>query len=186
MLDQPYSPMTIRFFILQAHYRSSMDFSNDALKASEKGLQKLMNAITLTDKLKASPESTIDVNSLRGKCYDAMNDDLNTPGLLSCLFEGVRYINSVNDGTETVSAEGLEILKSIFRTFVYDILGLKDETETKEDDGLKEKLMKIIIGLRQEARDNKDFKTSDKIRDELKKAGITLKDRKEGVDWEIE
>lgn len=98
----------------------------------------------------------------------------------------MRYINSVNDGTETVSAEGLEILKSIFRTFVYDILGLKDETETKEDDGLKEKLMKIIIGLRQEARDNKDFKTSDKIRDELKKAGITLKDRKDGVDWEIE
>lgn len=187
MLDQPYSPMTIRFFILQAHYRSSMDFSIDALKASEKGLQKLMNAITLTDKLKTSPVSTIDVESLRGKCYEAMNDDLNTPGLLSCLFEGVRYINSVNDGTETVTAEGLETLKSMFRTFVYDILGLKEETEkTKEDDGMMKKLMKIIIGLRQEARSNKDFKTSDMIRDELKKAGIMLKDRKDGVDWELE
>ncbi len=186
MLDQPYSPMTIRFFILQAHYRSTVDFSNDALKASEKGLQKLMNAATLAEKLKASPESSLDIKSLREKCYDAMNDDLNTPGLLSCLFEGVRYINSVNDGNETLNAADIDALKSFFRTFVFDILGLRDEAEAKGNEKLTGELMKIIIGLRQEARENKDFRTSDKIRDELKKAGIVLKDRKEGVDWEVE
>src|SRR5690606_29510403 len=108
------------------------------------------------------------------------------PGLLSCLFEGVRYINSVNDGNETLNAADIDALKSFFRTFVFDILGLKDEAETKDDEKLTGELMKIIIGLRQEARENKDFRTSDKIRDELKKAGIVLKDRKEGVDWEVE
>ena len=186
MLEQAYSPMTIRFFILQAHYRSTVDFSNEALQAAEKGLQRLFKGLETLAKLKPSESSTVDINDLKKKCYDAIDDDLNSPVLLSYLFEGVKYINQVNDGTEKLNAEDLESLKNLLHTFVFDILGLDAGSESGGDLKLTGELMNIIIGLRQDARAKKDFTTSDKIRDELKKAGVILKDKKEGVEWEKE
>jgi cysteinyl-tRNA synthetase len=186
MLEQPYSPMTIRFFILQAHYRSTVDFSNEALLAAEKGFQRLFKGIETLKKLNPSDSSTVNINELSKKCYEALDDDLNSPVLLSHLFEGVKYINSVNDGTEKLNSSDLDSLKSLFGTFVYNILGLKDEAEDKIDEKLTGELMKIIIDLRQNAKLNKDFKTSDKIRENLKVAGVILKDKKDGAEWEIE
>ncbi len=186
LLQQKYSPITVRFFVLQAHYRSTIDFSNEALQAAEKGLQKLIKASVTLKNLKASPESTLDIENLRSKCYEAMNDDLNSPLLLSYLFEGVKYINSVNDGTEKLTSEDIELLDNIFQSFVYDILGLKDEGTGAGDEKLSGELMNIIIGLRQDARNKKEWGTSDKIREELKKAGIVLRDVKEGVEWHRE
>lgn len=186
LLQQKYSPITVRFFVLQAHYRSTIDFSNEALQAAEKGLQKLIKASVTLKNLKASPESTLDIENLRSKCYEAMNDDLNSPLLLSYLFEGVKYINSVNDGTEKLTSEDIELLGNIFQSFVYDILGLKDEGTGADDEKLSGELMNIIIGLRQDARNKKEWGTSDKIREELKKAGIVLRDVKEGVEWHRE
>jgi len=186
MLDQPYSPMTVRFFVLQAHYRSTVDFSNEALQAAEKGFQRLFKGIETLKKLNPSDVSTVDINQLRKKCYEAMDDDLNSPVLLSHLFEGVKYINSVNDGSERLNNSDLDSLKNIFSTFVFEILGLKNEAESKNDEKLTGELMKIIIDLRQNAKLNKDFKTSDKIRENLKEAGVILKDKKDGAEWERE
>ena len=186
MLDQPYSPMTVRFFILQAHYRGTIDFSNEALQAAEKGLQKLIKGIETLKKLKPADRSTVDISGLRKKCYEALNDDMNSPVLLSQLFEGVKYINSVNDGTEKLNGDDLDLLKKLFNTFVFDILGLMDETEDKSNEKLTDELIKIIISLRQDAKAQKDFGTSDKIRKDLKNAGVILKDKKDGVEWEIE
>ena len=183
-LEKAYSPMTIRFFILQAHYRSTIDFSNEALQAAEKGFQKLMKAIESLSKLKPSDHSNVDIIKLKEKCYEALDDDLNSPVLLSHLFEGVRIVNSIIDGSEKIDASGLESLKELFNTFVFEILGLKDEDTGTGDEKLTDDLMKIIIELRQAAKNNKDWTTSDKIREELNKIGITLKDRKGGVDWE--
>jgi len=186
MLEQPYSPMTVRFFILQAHYRSTVDFSNEALHAAEKGLQRLFKGIETMNKIKASDSSTFDVTDLRKKCYEALDDDLNSPVLLSHLFDGVKNINSIHDGTEKLNGPDLESLKQLFNTFVFDILGLKDETEGMGDEKLTGDLMKIIIGLRQDAKNRKEWSLSDKIRNDLKNAGIILKDLKEGADWEFE
>jgi cysteinyl-tRNA synthetase len=185
-LEQAYSPMTIRFFMLQAHYRSTLDFSNEALKAAEKGFQKLMKAVESLNKLKPSEHSTTDVIKLKEKCYEALDDDLNSPVLLSHLFEGVRIVNSVIDGIEKIDAPGLVSLKTLFNTFVFEILGLKDETTVMGDEKLTGDLMKIIIDLRQAAKNNEDWPTSDKIRNELKNAGVVLKDMKEGAEWERE
>ncbi len=184
LLQQAYSPMTIRFFILTAHYRSTVDFSNEALIAAEKGLRKLMKAVQTLLSLKPSSDSTVDIASLRKGMYDAMNDDLNTPLLLAQLFEGVKYINSVNDGTDRISKSDLEDLQSLFNIFVSDILGLKDETAGEGNEKLTSDLMNIIIGLRQDARNKKEWAVSDHIRNELKKAGIVINDTKEGVTWE--
>lgn len=184
LLGQAFSPMTVRFFILQAHYRSTLDFSNEALTAAGKGYQKLMKAIETLNNLKPSVSSTVVVDDLSLRCADAMNDDLNTPILISHLFDGVRIINSVNDGTERIDEKGIESLRKLFDDFVFQILGLRDETKDSKADDLADDLMKIIIDLRQEARTKKDFGTSDKIRDELKEAGVILKDTKEGVNWE--
>ena len=186
MLEQAYGPMTVRFFILQAHYRSTVDFSNEALQAAEKGFQRLMKGIETLRKLKSSDKSTVDISGLRKRCYEAMDDDLNTPVLLSHLFEGAKYINSVNDGSETLDSDDLESLKKLYSTFVFDILGLKDEAECKNDEKLTGELMKIIIDLRQEAKNRKEWAASDKIRSDLKSAGIVIKDRKDGADWERE
>jgi len=185
VLKQAFSPMTIRFFILQAHYRSTVDFSNEALLAAKKGLQKLMKAVETLEKLKSSSDnSTFDVANLKKKCYEALDDDLNSPILLSHLFDGVKYINSVFEGIEKIDASSLKSLKELYNTFVFEILGLKDESTGKNDEKLAGDLMKIIIDLRQNSKNNKDFSTSDKIRNELNQIGITLKDRKDGVDWE--
>ena len=186
LLQQPFSPMTIRFFILQAHYRSTVDFSNEALQAAEKGLQKLMKAVETISKLKVSDSSTLDINQLKEKCYEALNDDLNSPVLLSHLFEAVKFINSVADGNEKIDRHGLEALKELFNTFVFDILGLKDETKGKDEEVLTSELINIIVDLRQDAKNRKEWEASDKIRQTLKNLGIIIKDRKDGADWERE
>ena len=184
-LTKAYSPMTIRFFILQAHYRGTQDFSNEALLAAEKGLKRLMQSFETIKKLKSSATSTSDIKKLQQNCYDAMNDDLNSPILIANLFEAVRIINSVKDNTETITADDLELLQKILSDFAIDILGLKDENVAANNDVVDD-LMNLIIQLRQNARTNKDYATSDKIRDELAKVKIVVKDTKEGVVWNFE
>ena len=185
LLVQSYSPMTIKFFILQAHYRSTVDFSNEALQASEKGLDRLMKAAGTLKKLKPSGTSTININKWIENCYESLNDDINSPLLLSSLFEAVRYINSVYEGTEKINEADLDGLKKMYSTFVFDILGLKDETAGMGNEKLTGDLIKMILDIRQEAKDRKEWGTSDKIREELNKLGVTIKDRKDGADWEI-
>lgn len=186
LLQQAYSPMTIRFFILQAHYRSTVDFSNEALSAAGKGLRRLMKAAAALRNLKPSKDSSLDIASVGRGYYEAMNDDLNTPLLLSRLFDSIRYINSVNEGTDRISGSDLETFRSLFSTFVFDILGLKDESADRDDEKLTSDLMKIIIDLRQDARNRKEWEVSDHIREELKKAGIVLNDTREGMTWSRE
>jgi len=186
LLEQAYSPMTVRFFILQAHYRSTMDFSNEALKAAEKGYQRLMKAITTLDKLTPSENSTVDVGALSKKCYDSMNDDLNTPVLLSYLFDGVKYINSVSDGSEKLNTSDLQSLKKLYHNIVSDILGLRDEAKSTNEERLTGELINLIIRLRQEAKDRKEWEISDRIRAELNRLGVLVKDKKDGAEWEIE
>jgi len=184
LLEKPYSPMTIRFFILQAHYRSTLDFSNEALQAAEKGLKKLFAAINAIEKLPLSDKSTSSIPELRQKCYEAMNDDFNSPIAIAHLFEGVRIINSVKDKSETLTKEDSEILKMTMYDFVFEILGLKEE-EAGASGKLTEGLMKTIIAVRQKARENKDFATSDMIRDRLAELSIKIKDTKDGAEWTI-
>lgn len=185
LLEQAYSPMTIRFFILQAHYRSTLDFSNDGLKAAEKGMSKLLNAAEVLAKLKTATTTTSDVKALRAACYDAMNDDFNTAITIANLFEAVRIINSVNAGTETINPEDLDILKKTYHDFVYDILGLKDEAKADNND--MDGVMQMLLRMRADAKANKDFATSDKIRNELAALGIKIKDEKDGmVTWSKE
>ena len=183
LLEKAYSPMAIRFFILQAHYRSTLDFSNEAIQAAEKGFKRLMAAMQTLEKLKPGSKSDSNIQALNQACYDAMNDDFNSPVVIAQLFEGVRIINSVNDGHESITAEDLELLKSTFSDFVNHILGLLPEEVGQRD--LIDKLVQTIITLRRQAREAKDYKTSDLIRDELSKIGISLKDSKEGTSWEI-
>ncbi len=181
-LDQPYSPMTIRFFILQAHYRSTVDFSNDALKAAHKGMTRLFDAVHLAGKLKPSAQSSVDVRSFGQKCYAAMDDDLNTPVAIAHLFELAKIINQVNDGKERLTEEDIKWLQSFLNTFVYDILGLKDE-KSEDNSELIGYLMETILKIRQEAKARKDYATADRIRDELSKLNIVIKDTKEGATW---
>lgn len=182
-LEKAYSPMAVRFFILQAHYRSTLDFSNEALQASEKGLQRMFAAIKSLPQLKTSGDKSVYAAELRQKCYSALNDDLNSPILIAHLFDGVRYINAVKDGHENIHAEDLEIIKEIFSTFVDGVLGLKDETASESDSGLIEGLVNMILEMRLDAKNRKDFAASDNIRNELTKLGIEVKDRKDGFDW---
>ena len=186
LLLQAYSPMTIRFFILQAHYRSTIDFSNEALQAAEKGFLKMMKAVESLTKIKPSEKSTVDVIKLKEKCYEALDDDLNSPMVLSHLFEAVRLVNLILDGSEKIDRAGLESLRELFRTFLFEILGLRNESASDGDEKLTDELMKIIIDLRQAAKDHKDWPTSDKIRNDLNKIGVIVKDRKDGVEWERE
>ncbi len=187
-LIQAYSPMTIRFFILQAHYRSTLDFSNEALQAAEKGLKRLFAAIGILDHLTVHDSRITDhdsrITALRDACYEAMNDDFNSPIVIANLFEGVRIINSVNDKKESISAEDLELLKKTFNTFVFDILGLKSELSGDNSDYLKG-LMELVLNIRQSSREKKDWGTSDQIRDALQKLEITVKDGKDGSTWEL-
>mgnify|MGYP001238140339 CR=1 FL=1 len=183
-LSQAYSPMTIRFFMLQAHYRSTLDFSNSALRAAEKGFSKLMNAMETLNQLVPAKNSTYNINKLEKNCYSAMNDDFNTPILIAHLFDGVKLINSIKKGNETLNISDLNKLKSIFSVFVTEILGLIS-IRKKSETNLTNKLMNIIMKLRGSAKRNKNFETADLIRDELTKINIEIKDTKEGSDWEI-
>ena len=183
-LDRAYTPMCIRFFILQAHYRSTVDFSNTALQAAEKGFTKLMNAMETLGKLSSSDTSTYDVNELQEKCYAAMDDDFNTPILIAHLFDGVRIINSVKDGKESLNATDLEKMKSIFNTFITDILGFVSDKESGGND-LTNEVMEVVLKLRENAKTNKDFDSADLIREELNKLNIQVKDGRNGSSWEV-
>ncbi len=186
LLEQTYSPMTIRFFILQAHYRSTLDFSNEALQAAEKGLNRLMAAGRMLEKIKPASKSTVNVNDLHTKAYEALCDDLNSPIAIAALFDWVRNINSLAEGREQITIEDLEKLTSTYKMLVFDVLGLADEqTEGSKQAELTGKLIEMLLNMRLQAKSNKDFETSDRIRDELNKLGVTVKDRKDGFDWEL-
>ena len=183
-LEKAYTPMTIRFFILQAHYRSTLDFSNDALQAAEKGFKKLMNAMETLGNISASDTSSYDVNNLQEKCYAAMNDDFNTPILIAHLFDGVRIINSVKDRKESLNTSDLQQLKTIFNTFFTDILGFTSDRESSRNN-LTNEVMELVLQLRGNAKKSKDFDTADLIRDKLDEVGIQIKDEREGSTWEV-
>ena len=191
-LEKAYTPMTIRFFILQAHYRSPLDFSNEALQAAEKGMKKLFEAGRSLQRLIASPPSEniltspgISISDIRKSCYEAMNDDFNSPILIANLFELVRIINSVTDKKERLSLTDLLDLSELYNAFVFEVLGLKDESSGNNAE-LLDGLMNLIIELRAQVRSNKDYATSDKIRDELLRLKIQVKDGKEGATWTID
>jgi cysteinyl-tRNA synthetase len=186
LLEKGYAPMAVRFFMLQTHYRSTLDFSNEALQASEKGFARLAAGIKTLKNLKTSSTSTSNIKELEQKCYEAMNDDFNSPILLAILFEGVRIINSVNDGKETISSEDLVLLKKMMHHFVFDVLGLKTEYDAEGDGKFLEGVMKLILSIREQAKAQKDFATSDKIRNDLIKQHIIINDTKDGTTWNIE
>lgn len=185
LLAQAYSPMTIRFFILQAHYRSTLDFGNEALQAAEKGLARLSEARKALAKLPSSADAPpLGIDRLQQAAWEAMLDDFNSPVAIAQLFEAVRLVNAVAEGHLKISAQELELLQRFFDQFTKDILGLADETATGKDEKIIDGLMDTILELRQEARNRKDFATSDKIRDRLSAINIVVKDGKEGSKWQ--
>ena len=180
LLNKGYSPMTVRFFMMQAHYRSTLDFSNDAMEASEKGFKRLMNSFTLMDSLAASAITEVEIAPLLQRCYDAMNDDFNSPVLIAELFEASRIINSVYDNKLKIDTHNLELLKRLMNDFILDVLGLKNEQAANDD---LPKVLDMIVALRNSAKVDKDYATSDKIRDGLQQIGFQLKDGKDGTTW---
>ncbi|MBN2891571.1 MAG: cysteine--tRNA ligase [Bacteroidales bacterium] len=184
LLEKEYSPMTVRFFILQAHYRSPLDFSNDALLASEKGFKRLMTALNTLEKIKTDEKSTVDVLTIKNTAFEALNDDFNTPILISHLFDAVKLINSIESGKESISSKDLLILKDFMNGIIYEVLGLINE-ENDSNTELTDDLIKMVLNFRLEAKKNKDFATSDLIRDKLAELGVIVKDKKDGFDWEL-
>ncbi len=188
LLEQAYSPMTIRFFILMAHYRGTVDFSNDALKAAEKAYDRMMDGWKRLNELKAGDKTTVElkVNELAEKCADAMNDDLNTPTVIAHLFDACRSINLVNDGKAEISQEDLDALKHVFKVYLFDILGVCDESASG-DVNLKpyEEAVDLLLQIRKNAKDNKDWTTSDLIRNRLAEIGFDVKDTKDGFEWKV-
>jgi len=180
LLTKGYSPMTVKFFMLQAHYRSTLDFSNDALDASEKGFRRLMNSLSLLVKLVPAETSDFEIEPIRLNCIKAMNDDFNSPVVIAELFEATRIINTVYDGKALISAAELEKLKQLMQDFVFDIFGLKDEESSNTE---LNDVLDMVIDIRKSAKENKDYATSDKIRIGLQDIGIQLKDSKEGTTW---
>jgi len=186
-LSKAYSPSVARFFMLQAHYRSILDFSNDALMASEKGFNRLMDTFRNIDHLPVSNTSSFSVDEWKQRCYNAMNDDFNSPILIATLFDAVKYINAIKEGEEKISQQDLELLKNTMHAFIFEVLGLVDSTIVNEDRTQKlSGTIELLIKLRAEARTNKDFATSDQIRDQLLSLGIQLKDGKEGTTFSVE
>lgn len=180
-LEKAYDPMVVRFFTMQAHYRSTLDFTSEALNAAEKGFDRLMDAVELLEKLPVSAESSVNVQQMADSFYAAMNDDFNAPILVANLFETVKFINSVKDGKAAIAAADLKLLKAEIHAFVFDVLGLKPAV--KVTDSKLAPVMDLVLELRQQARTNKDWTTSDQIRDGLAAAGIVVKDGKEGTTW---
>ena len=184
LLDKAFTPMTIRFYLLQAHYSSPIDFSNEALKAAEQGLSRLMKGMDTLNKLQPSSKSTVDVGILQEKAYEAINDDMNCPVLLGHLFECTRLINAIHDGHEKIDSSGLELLRSFMRTFAFDILGLVEEKQDPEEGLLLDKVIRLLLRMRQNAKNEKDFTTADMIRNDLAALGISVNDTKDGATWE--
>ncbi len=183
-LEQAYSPMNIRFFILQAHYRSTLDFSNEALQSAQKGLERLMQAYHHLQSLKPSATSTVQTEGFFGRCQEAMDDDLNTAMVIAELFEMSKMINAVRDGKAQMTQQDIDRCRNTFETFAFQILGLKDETESDQS-AIVGGLMDMILEIRQNAKAQKDWGTSDKIRDRLNALGISVKDGKEGATWDL-
>ena len=183
--------MTIRFFILSAHYRGTVDFSNDALMASEKGLERLMNGLADLDRVKVAAESDADTHrlatTLATKCYEAMNDDLATPQVISHLFEACTVVNKLVDHKATISEADFKLLADTMRTFAFDILGLRDDRAADSCDREEAfgKVVDMVLNLRAKARANKDWGTCDQIRDALKEAGFEVMDTKDGCVWKL-
>jgi len=185
-LSKAFSPSVARFFMLQAHYRSNLDFTNDAILAAEKGFNRFMEGMETLKTLQPSATSTLDIASWKQSCYDAMSDDFNTPILIAQLFEGIRFINVINDGNETVTADDLKTLSETMRTFLFDILGIKDEQSAANNSDKLDGVVEMLIGMREEARVNKNFALSDQIRDQLLALGIQLKDGKDGTSFSVQ
>ena len=181
LLEKPYTPMVVRFFMMQAHYRSTLDFTSEALNAAEKGYDRLMASYKALGSLTVSESSSIDVAALIGSFYDAMNDDFNAPILVAQLFDASKFINSVSDKKSTISKVDKELLLKTMKGFIEDVLGIA-QTGVVADNRL-EPVMDLVLELRQQARENKDWGTSDQIRDGLSAAGIVVKDGKEGTNW---
>lgn len=187
LLDKGYSAMTSRFFFLQANYRSTVDFSNEALQAAEKGYKRLMSAVETLEKIVPSSGTSFNLNELINNCHDSMNDDFNTPVTIAHLFDGVKLINSIKDGKNTINSEDLDRLKSHYNVFVFDLLGLKKENDTgNESSNVLDGVMNVVLDVRNKSKENKDWATADLIRDELKKLNITIKDSKESSTWNHE
>ncbi|MGB7392993.1 MAG: cysteine--tRNA ligase [Pricia sp.] len=185
LLSKPFSPAVVRFFMMQAHYASILDLSNDALLASEKGFNKLMEALDVLDGLDTGGVSAFDIKTWEEKCYGAMNDDFNTPILIAQLFEAVRHINLIKEGKESITVTDKEALSRTLKAFVFDVLGLERKVGNGADTEKLSGVVEMLIGLRKEARQNKDFATSDKIRDQLSELGIQLKDGKDGTTFSL-
>ena len=185
-LSKGFSPSVVRFFMMQAHYRSILDFSNDALLASEKGYLKLIDALkTLKNLVPSSSKSKFNVLNWKQRCYDAMSDDFNTPVLIAELFGAVKYINQIKDGNNTIGVEELEILKKTLNNFIFDVLGLENEKDKSSKSKLAD-TVKILINIRNQARKEKNFKLSDQIRNQLIDIGIQLKDSKDGTNFFVD
>jgi len=184
-LSKAFSPSVTRFFMMQAHYRSVLDFSDDAIIAAEKGYNRLMEAIKNLNEVQESGTSSLDIKSWRQSCYDAMNDDFNSPILIAQLFEAVKYSNLLKEGKETLNKEDLELIKESLQAFIFDVLGLKDEDAAAADNDKLEGVVNMLISMRNEARANKNFPLSDEIRNKLTALGIELKDSKEGTTFSI-
>ena len=186
-LDQPYSPMTIRFFILQAHYRGTVDFSNEALKAAEKAYERIMDGWHRLNELKPGEKSTVQLEDYRNRCAEAMNDDLNTPNVIATLFDACKIINQVNDGNATLCTAQVEELKSVFQTYLFDVLGIRDDAAGGGDLNLDpyKKAVDLLLEIRKTAKSNKDWTTSDLIRNKMNEAGFDVKDTKDGFEWKL-
>lgn len=185
LLSKGYSPMAVRFFMMQTHYRSTLDFSDEALNGSEKAYNRLMESYKTLHKLIPSASSSENIKELEAKCYEAMDDDFNTPVLIANLFEAVRIINSANDNKTQLTSSDIELLKSIYKNFIVDVMGLKTEEENSKANEALEKVMKLVLDMRAKAKANKDFATSDEIRNKLTDAGIQVKDGKDGATWTL-
>lgn len=185
ILSKPFSASVTRFFMLQAHYRSILDFSDDAIVAAEKGYKRLMEALSLLKDLPTSAQSSVAIEDWKQLCYDAMNDDFNTPILIAHLFEGVRYINVIKDGKETITAEDLASFTTAIEAFVFEVLGLENEKISDSSNDKLEGTIQLLIDMRKQARENKNFALSDQIRDQLLALGIQLKDGKEGTTFSL-
>jgi len=185
LLTQAYDPMTIRFFMLQAHYRSTLDFSNEALQAAEKGNKRLMQAMADLNDLPTSDSSSVDVADLRSRIVQAMDDDFNSPIAIAHMFEMVKWVNLIKDGKETITAADLKELQEFSSMFVHDVLGLKDERSASVDNNKVDGLMQMVLEIRNEAKTNRDFSTADSIRDKLAQLGFEIKDGKDGTTYTI-
>ncbi|MEK6154630.1 cysteine--tRNA ligase [Flavobacteriaceae bacterium 3-367] len=185
ILSKAFAPAVVRFFMMQAHYTSILDLSNDALLASEKGYNKLMEAMDALPHLETHAVSSFDVAAWKQQCYTAMNDDFNTPTLIANLFEAVKHINLIKEGKETLTAEDKNLLQRTLHDFVFDVLGLEGKNGAESGTDKLSEVITLLIELRNEARANKDFATSDKIRDQLAGMGIQLKDGKEGTTFSL-